>query len=60
MARKHDLKQFRDACSEVGLTDLERYAASEALHAEKQGSGQKQHMTYKELVAWLQEWKQRP
>lgn len=36
MPRKHDIKQFRQACRELGLSADERYAASEALHAEKQ------------------------
>ena len=59
MARKRDVKQFRQACKEVGLTVRERYEASEALHAEKDSSGAKAHMSYGELVVWLQEWKRR-
>lgn len=59
MARKRDIKEFRQACKAVGLTARERYEASEALHAEKQASGKKGHMPYGELVAWLREWKQR-
>lgn len=39
MARKRDIKQFRQACKEVGLTPRERYEASEELHAEKGESG---------------------
>ena len=57
MARKRDVKQFRQACREVGLSARERYEASEALHAEKQSPGMKDHMSYQELVAWLREWK---
>jgi hypothetical protein len=38
MTRKHDIKQFRQACREAGLTVEERYKASEALHAEKESS----------------------
>jgi hypothetical protein len=59
VGRKHDIKQFRQACKEVGLTPLERYAASEALHADKQASGDRSHMSYGELVAWLQQWRAR-
>jgi hypothetical protein len=59
VARKRDVKQFRQACREVGLTARERYEASETLHAEKQGSGKKEHMSYEQLLAWLREWKQR-
>lgn len=57
MAPKRDLKQFRQACREVGLSASERYAASEALHAEKQSSGERGHVEYEDLVAWLREWK---
>jgi hypothetical protein len=56
VTRKHDVKQFRQACREVGLTARERYEASEALHAEKQAAGSKEHMSYEQLVAWLREW----
>jgi hypothetical protein len=51
MSRKHDIKQFREACREVGLTATERYAASQALHAEKQSGGGQQDMSYGELLA---------
>jgi hypothetical protein len=57
VTRKRDLKQFRQACREVGLSARERYEASEALHAEKQSLGSKVHMSYQDLVAWLREWK---
>jgi hypothetical protein len=57
VSRKHDVKQFRQACREIGLTPQERYEASEALHADKSESGDRSHMTYGELVAWLQEWR---
>jgi hypothetical protein len=58
MTRKRDIKQFRQACKEVGLTVDERYKASQALHADEDsgGSGQ-QDMSYGELLAWLREWK---
>jgi hypothetical protein len=57
MTRKRDIKQFRQACREVGLSVIERYEASEALHAEKESSGEREHMSYGELLAWLREWK---
>jgi hypothetical protein len=58
MTRKRDIKQFRQACKEVGLTVNERYEASQALHPDKEsgGSGQ-QDMSYGELLAWLRAWK---
>ena len=59
MTRKRDIKQFRQACREVGLTVQERYEASQALHAEKGSDGMHAHMSYGELLAWLRQWKQR-
>lgn len=59
MPRKRDIKQFRQACKEAGLTPIERYEASEALHAEKRSSGVQDHMSYGELLAWLRQWKRR-
>jgi hypothetical protein len=56
MTRKRDIKQFRQACKEVGLSAIERYEASRAIHAEKESSGAREHMSYGELLAWLQEW----
>lgn len=58
MARKRDVKQFRQACRQVGLSPRERYEASEALHADKRVSGAGEHMTYQELLDWLREWKE--
>jgi hypothetical protein len=58
VGRKRDIKQFDQACREVGLTEEEQYQASEALHAEKESSGLKAHMPYGELVAWLRQWKE--
>jgi hypothetical protein len=58
MARKRDVKQFRQACREVGLTARERYEASEALHSAKRSSGVSEHVSYQELVEWLREWKE--
>lgn len=59
MTRKRDIKQFRQACKEIGLTVQERYEASEALHAEKDAAGKQVHMSYGELLAWLRQWRQR-
>lgn len=59
MARKRDIRQFRQACTEAGLTAAERYEASEALHAEKEAGSTREHMSYGELLAWLRQWKQR-
>lgn len=56
MARRQDIKQFRQACRELGLSPEQRYEASEALHAEKEASGERAHMSYQELTAWLQQW----
>jgi hypothetical protein len=56
---KRDIKQFRQACREVGLTIRERSAASEALHVEKEATGKAEHMSYGDLLSWLRQWKQR-
>lgn len=56
MSRKCDIKQFRQACKEAGLTADERYEASQALHAEKESGGGREDMSYGELLAWLREW----
>jgi hypothetical protein len=59
VTRKRDIKQFRQACKEVGLTAKERFTASETLHAEKKASGAQAHMSYGELLAWLRQWRER-
>lgn len=59
MSRKHDIKQFRQACKELRFTPEDRYEASAALHAEKTAGGVRRHMTYGELVDWLREWRRR-
>lgn len=59
VSRKRDIKQFRQACREVGLTASERYEASDALHGEKVSGYIQADMTYGELVAWLRQWKDR-
>ena len=59
MGRKRDIKQFRQACRELGLSARERHAASEALHLEKEGTGKAEHLSYGELLSWLRQWRQR-
>lgn len=58
MTRKRDIKQFRQASKEAGLTAAERFEASDALHAEKGLGGGQEDMSYGELLAWLQESKE--
>ncbi len=57
MSKKQDIKQFRQACRELGLTPQERYEASQALHADKAARGSKEHLDYGDLLAWLRQWK---
>lgn len=57
MSNKRDIKQFRQACKELGLTPRERYEASQALHADKSATGHKKHLDYGDLLAWLRQWK---
>ncbi len=56
MTDKEDIKQFRQACRELGLSANQRYAASQALHEEKESIGTREHMSYGELLVWLREW----
>jgi hypothetical protein len=58
MSPKRDIKEFDQACREVGLTEREQHEASEALHAEKESVGMKEHRAYGELVAWVRQWKE--
>jgi hypothetical protein len=57
MTRKRDIKQFRQACKEIGLSAEERYEASEVLHAEKASGNVQPEMSYRELLVWLRQWK---
>jgi hypothetical protein len=57
VGHKRDIKQFRQACKEAGLTIQKRYEASEAFHAEKQAGSVQANMSYGELLAWLRQWK---
>jgi len=58
VTRKRDIKEFDQACREVGLTEEQQYKASEAFHAEKEATGRRDHWPYGELVAWLRQWKE--
>lgn len=57
MGHKRDIKQFRQACKEIGLTVRERYEASEALHTEKGSGNVQRDLSYRELLAWLRQWR---
>jgi hypothetical protein len=57
VGRKRDIKQFRQACKEAGLTARERFEASEALHAEKKSGSVQADMSYGELLDWLRQWR---
>jgi len=43
VTRKRDIKQFRQACKEVGLSARERFEASKASHVEKRSGGLRRH-----------------
>jgi hypothetical protein len=58
MSPRHDLTQFRQAAKEVGLSDEERYEASEDLHAEKASGRPRNHMSYGDLLTWLRQWQE--
>jgi len=57
VSRKRDIKQFRQACKEAGLTAGERREASDAFHAEKKSGSVQRDMSYGELLAWLRQWR---
>lgn len=57
MGQKRDIKQFRQACKEAGLTARERYEASATLHAEKKSRSVHADMSYGELLDWLRQWR---
>jgi hypothetical protein len=57
VGHKHDVKQFRQACKQAGLTVSERYQASDALHTEKTSGDIQADLSYGELLAWLRQWK---
>lgn len=58
MAPNTSVKQFRQACAQVGLTTKEYYEASDEFHAYKATAGEgDEDMDFGDLVAWLREWK---
>jgi hypothetical protein len=57
VAPKRDIKQFKQACRQIGLPDEQRFEASDAFHEAKNRGELAAHMSYAELIAWLQEWR---
>jgi hypothetical protein len=58
MAPNPSVKQFRQACAQVGLSTKEYYEASDEFHAYKATAGEgDEDMDFGDLVAWLREWK---
>jgi hypothetical protein len=58
MSPKRDVKQWKDACNEIGLDEGEREIATREFHSEKQASGERGHWQYGNLIIWLGEWKE--
>jgi hypothetical protein len=58
LAKKADIKQFRQACAELRMSAQERRKASLDLHAHKRAHGSREHMDYGDLLAWLRQWKE--
>ena len=58
MARKGDIKQFRQACAELRMSAQERREASIDFHAYKKGSGMREHLEYGDLLTWLRQWRE--
>jgi hypothetical protein len=57
LAKKTDIKQFRQACAELRMSAQERRDASIDLHADKRSSGVREHTDYGDLLAWLRQWR---
>jgi len=57
MGHKPDIKQFKQACRAASVVGNARHRASDDFHAAKHRGEASQHMRYRELVAWLQEWR---
>lgn len=55
--RKHDHKQFSDACAEAGIDKDDRIRLKLEFHEYKRQIGRREHLTYQELVEWLREWR---
>jgi hypothetical protein len=53
-----DVKQWKEACREVGITGPERKRATKDFHAEKRAFGERHHMQYRNLIIWLRDWKE--
>jgi hypothetical protein len=58
LAKKTDIKQFRQACAELRMTAQERRKASLDLHADKRTFGTHEHVDYGDLLAWLRQWRE--
>jgi hypothetical protein len=58
LAKKEDIKQFRQACAELRMSAQERREASIDLHADKTKSGIREHVGYGDLLNWLRQWKE--
>jgi hypothetical protein len=58
MAPKRDVKQWKQACREIGLTPDEQRQAKRDFHADKRASGDRDHRSYGNLIIWLQDWRE--
>jgi hypothetical protein len=57
VAPKRDIKQFKQACRQIGIERRQRYRASDDFHEAKDRRELPPHMSYAQLVAWLREWR---
>jgi hypothetical protein len=58
MAPARDVRQWKQACAEVGLDPNEKHRATREFHEEKRASGNRRHMAYGDLIIWLQTWRE--
>jgi len=57
MSPARDVKQWKQACDEVGLDAKEREEVKRDFHADKRASGNRGHRPYRDLIIWLQDWR---
>jgi hypothetical protein len=58
MAPAREVKQWKQACREVGIEEEDRDRAADDFHAEKRASGERGHRSYGNLIIWLRDWKE--
>jgi hypothetical protein len=58
MTPARDVKQWKQACRQLGIVGEDKDQASEDFHAEKRASGESGHWPYGKLINWLRNWRE--